>query len=443
MRYSFTRFIYTLFLYCLLPFALLKLWIRGKNNANYRKRWRERFGHIQFETRHLNTPALWIHTVSVGEFIAAKPLIDKLIASNKFLIIITSTTITGSERITQAYKLTHTDDNNNRLNIYHYYIPYDITSFISRFLNTINPSIAVFMETELWPNTLHALNKKNIHSILINARMSEKSAKGYARFNWLTRPMLSNLSSAAIQSTADATRLFSLGLKQKNAIITGNIKFDISITNTQHSQANAFRTNINALERYTWIAASTHAGEDGIILEAHGKLLQKQPDALLILVPRHPERFNAVTQLSSALFSTIRKTQLNGQTHLDSQVIIGDTMGEMMTLFGASDVAFVGGSLVQNGGHNTLEPAAWSLPILSGPSCYNFSQITQKLLDKKALTICENSDDIVNSLQLFSYKEKRSQTGHNALLIMQENKGALEKIYSMIISHKINNLQLH
>ncbi|PKM25430.1 MAG: 3-deoxy-D-manno-octulosonic acid transferase, partial [Gammaproteobacteria bacterium HGW-Gammaproteobacteria-12] len=361
------RLLYTLLLHLALPLIALRLALRARKAPAYARRINERFS--------LGLPAMkpggiWVHAVSVGESIAAAPMIRALQARYPDLpITVTCMTPTGSERIQALFGES----------VQHCYLPYDLPWAAARFLDRAQPRLAVVMETELWPNHIHQCARRGIPVALANARLSERSARGYARFAKLTAPMLAELSLIAVQTQTEAQRFLDLGARPGCVEVTGSIKFDLKIDAELLQRADALRQHWQATTRPVWIAASTHAGEDEIILAAHRQLLGKHPDALLILVPRHPERFNSVSELCLGQDLTTRRRSTGEAVQAGDQVLLGDTMGELLFLYALADIAFVGGSLVANGGHNLLEPAALGKPVLSGPHLFNFLEIAAQL----------------------------------------------------------------
>ncbi len=419
------RLIYTCIFYLFLPFILLRLLWRSIAAPAYAKRWAERFGF--FPALNTSKKVIWLHTVSVGEFLAALPLIRRLLADEQIQLVITTTTPTGSERV----QATLGDA------VVHVYAPYDLPDVVARFLQHIKPDMYLIMETELWPNALAACAKRNIPAILINARLSEKSARGYARFSSLSSSMLQDLHLALIQNSVDAARFVGLGLPEANVRITGNIKFDLSLSDELREKAAELKQQISAAgEKLIWIAASTHQSEDEIILDAFAQVRQqlgaRAKQFILILVPRHPERFERVGQLCAARgFNTQRRSR--GQLSSDMDILLGDTMGELMLMFGASDMAFVGGSLVPNGGHNFIEPAAWGLPLLSGPHLFNFAEVSQLLQDAGALTLASDASALAKTLMaLIADETLRNEQGKKALQVALDNRGALDKTLTLI-----------
>ena len=411
------RLLYTLLLHLALPLIALRLALRARKAPAYARRINERFS--------LGLPAMkpggiWVHAVSVGESIAAAPMIRALQARHPELpITVTCMTPTGSERIQALFGES----------VQHCYLPYDLPWAAARFLDRVQPRLAVVMETELWPNHIHQCAKRNIPVALANARLSERSARGYARFGKLTAPMLGELSLIAVQTQTEAQRFLDLGARPGCVEVTGSIKFDLKIDAELLQRADALRQQWQATTRPVWIAASTHAGEDEIVLAAHRQLLKTQPDALLILVPRHPERFNSVHELCISERLTTRRRSTAEAVQASDQVLLGDTMGELLFLYALADIAFVGGSLVANGGHNLLEPAALGKPVLSGPHLFNFLEIAAQLREAGAMSEVENAmqlaDKVAALLNEPSEMQHMSQAG---LSVLKANQGALERL---------------
>ncbi len=411
------RSLYTLLLHLALPLIALRLYLRGRKAPAYRLRIAERFA---FQLPPLKPGGIWVHAVSVGESIAAAPMIRALRERHPELpITVTCMTPTGSERIRALF-----GDS-----VQHCYLPYDLPWAAARFLDRLQPKLAVIMETELWPNHIHQCAMRGIPTVLANARLSEKSARGYARFKGLTRPMLAEMSWIAAQTEAEAERFRQLGARPECVSVTGSIKFDLTIDPELQPRAQMLRSSWGAEKRPVWIAASTHAGEDEIILAAHRQLLVECPDSLLILVPRHPERFEAVHVLCQREgFSTVRRS--SGQPVGESdQVLLGDTMGELLFLYALADVAFVGGSLVPSGGHNLLEPAALGLPVLSGPHLFNFLDIAAQLREAGALKEVADASVLHEALQQLQADNAPHQRMVQAgLEVLKTNQGVLERL---------------
>jgi 3-deoxy-D-manno-octulosonic-acid transferase len=413
------RTLYTFLFHLGLPLIALRLWLRARKAPAYAQRIGERFAR---DLPPMQRGGIWVHAVSVGESIAAAPMIRALLTRYPQLpITITCMTPTGSERIQSMFA--------NEPRVQHCYLPYDFGWAAGRFLDHIQPKIGVIMETELWPNHIHQCAKRGIPTVLANARLSERSARGYARFAKLTRPMLAEMSLIAVQTETEAQRFRDLGARPECVTVTGSIKFDLTIDPQLLERAAAQREEWQAVQRPVWIAASTHAGEDDVVLSAHRSLLANHPDALLILVPRHPERFNSVFELSQQQgFNSVRRSTaqpVTGQT----SVLVGDTMGELLFLYALADIAFVGGSLVPNGGHNLLEPAALDKPVLSGPHLFNFLEIAAMLRNAGALEEVSDAAELAAAVQRLIEQPGTAKTMADAgLAVMLANQGALQKL---------------
>jgi 3-deoxy-D-manno-octulosonic-acid transferase len=424
-RRSVTRFFYTLIFYFAVPVICLRLLWRSLAAPAYADRWAERFG--IFPAPNFNwrdgRKVVWVHAVSVGEVIAALPLIREL-QKNVFLqLVVTTTTPTGSERVCAAL-----GDS-----VFHVYVPYDLPDAIARFLRRVKPSLLLIIETELWPNIIAACQQQNIPSLLVNGRLSEKSARGYQRWSSITKPMLNNLTLALIQHKNDAARFGTLGLPLDKIVVTGNIKFDLELSDELRERAAHLKEHWSQNgKKIVFIAASTHQGEDEIILDAFLQLKKTFDNLVLVIVPRHPERFVSVGALcESKGFSVARRSTGSAPEH--SNIIIGDTMGELLLMYGASDIAFVGGSLVPNGGHNFIEPAAWRLPLISGPHVFNFADIALLLQNEGALTLVNSSAELCEQVGVLILNDaEKNRRGLAAFTVANSNRGALQKTLDVI-----------
>ncbi|WPN57506.1 MULTISPECIES: lipid IV(A) 3-deoxy-D-manno-octulosonic acid transferase [unclassified Pseudomonas] len=413
------RTLYTVLFYLGLPLVAIRLWLRARKAPAYARRIGERFS---LALPVMKPDGLWVHAVSVGESIAAAPMIRALLQRYPTLpITVTCMTPTGSERIQALFA--------DEPRIQHCYLPYDLPCAAKRFLDRARPKLAVIMETELWPNHIHQCAKRGIPVALANARLSERSAKGYGRFPELTRPMLAEMSLFAVQTEAEAQRFRDLGARPETVEVTGSIKFDLTIDPQLLQRAAELRGQWQAQERPVWIAASTHEGEDEVVLAAHRRLLASHPDALLILVPRHPERFNPVFELCRQQgFATVRRSTGEPVT-AGTSVLLGDTMGELLFLYALADSAFVGGSLVPNGGHNLLEPAALAKPVLSGPHLFNFLEIAAQLRSAGALAEVDDAESLALAVQrLFELPRDAQRMAEAGLKVMRTNQGALQRL---------------
>jgi 3-deoxy-D-manno-octulosonic-acid transferase len=409
------RFLYSLILIIALPFVLLRWLWRSRYVKGYRQRLSERFGFIPAIPQQTKT--IWLHAVSVGETIAATPLINALLQRYpQYELIITTTTPTASAQVTKDF----------HDKVKHYYLPYDMPSAVKRFLRRTHPTLAIIMETELWPNLLYYTHHNGISILLANARLSERSLQGYQRISKLTQQMLSQITCVAAQSKADGERFMQLGLDPTKLLMAGNIKFDLLLPSSLLQEGQALRAAWGA--RPTLIAASTHETEESIILDAFAQIRQQYADAFLILVPRHPDRFAKVARLCQSANYRIAKRSLKEIPTADTDILLGDTMGELRLLYAASDIAFVGGSFVTVGGHNLIEPAALHLPILSGNHLHNFVAISKLLTDANALIVVNDANHLATQiLQLLADKTQRDAMGERAYQVSADNTGALER----------------
>ena len=415
------QIIYTLLLYLIQPFVWLKLLWRSRKAPAYRQRWLERYG---FCKNKVKPNGILVHAVSVGETIAAIPLIKALQQKYPQLpITVTAMTPTGSERVKTLLKDS----------VSHVYLPYDLPGAIKRFLKTTKPKIVIIMETELWPNLISQCYKQKIPLIIANARLSERSAARYGKLGKAVKQLFSKISMVAAQNQHDGERFVSLGLPTDHLAITGSIKFDINLSNEQRQKINQLKQQWQ-LNRPVLIAASTHSGEDEIILTAFKKLLLKHANLLLILVPRHPERFKTVEKLISDNGFNYLKRSTNQIPTEQTQIVLGDTMGELVELYAMADIAFVGGSLVKQGGHNPLEPALHHIAIITGEYFFNFQVICEQLIEAQGMIVCTNSaDDLYSSIDcLLNDNSSRNQLGENAYLVLKQNQGALSRLLTVI-----------
>lgn len=350
------RLLYICLSYLLQPFILLLMWYKGRKQPAYRKRLWERYG-VYDETEKPKAKGVIIHAASVGEVIAATPLIKEIGKKYPNLpLIVTTVTPTGSERVNAAFGNS----------VSHFYLPYDLPDAVERFLNFVDPKLMIVIETELWPNLIRKVNLRNIPFIIANARLSPRSARRYGWVRQSIKDMLNQISLIMAQDEVSKERYLALGYKAEKMVNTGNLKFDLEITSELRQSVLETKTALNLNERPIWIAGSTHEGEEKLILDTHKLLLQDYPNLVLILVPRHPERFSIVELLIEKSELNYVKRSLNQPLDSNTQVLLGDTMGEMMLLYGMSNIAFVGGSLVKHGGHNPLEPIAFNIPVISG-----------------------------------------------------------------------------
>ncbi|KZY85966.1 MULTISPECIES: lipid IV(A) 3-deoxy-D-manno-octulosonic acid transferase [unclassified Oleiphilus] len=410
------RLVYTILFALCMPFVYLKLLWRGFKAPEYKARKMERFGF--FNAPKLNR-SIWVHAVSVGEVLAAEPIIREI--QRRFPnrdIVITSMTPTSSEQIRKRFGS----------DVFHVYAPYDIPFMVKAFLRRVKPECLIIMETELWPNMIHQVMRRNCPVVIANARLSERSAKGYRRLKPAIGWMLNDLSLVLCQYENDASRFESLDIAKEKIFVTGSVKFDTNVEDSHVKKAAHLSANLPAKPKI-WVAASTHEGEDELVLKVHERLRQRFPDALLVLVPRHPERFESAFQQSNKQgFNTARRSEFE-KIPSDAEVFVVDTMGELMDFYATAQVAVIGGSFTEIGGHNPIEPGALGLPILIGPHYFNFEAICHQLVEAKGMEIVADELALLESLgMLFSNPERAQEMGQNALQKVEASKGAVKRV---------------
>ena len=414
------RLIYTLLIYVAAPIAFVVTAWRGLRDPLYRDRLSERFG---FSAVKSSRPSLWVHAVSVGEVQAAAALIRSL--RQRYPdepLIVTTATPTGAARVQALFGGT----------VLHRYLPYDLPGAVRRFLDQVQPRIAVVMETEVWPNLYRECGRRRIPIVLASARLSEKSVRRFRRIAGLFRDALNQDLVIGAQTALDAERFLLVGAAPARTHVTGNIKFDLQVPPDIEAKGQALRAAQFA-DRLVWVAGSTHEGEEALVLQAQRLVLATRPDALLILVPRHPNRFERVQQwLSTQGMSHVQRST-GAQITAATQVLLGDTLGELLLFYAAADVAFVGGSFVPIGGHNLLEPAALARPILTGPHNFNAPDVAQLLFDSKgALQVISPQALAQALLDLGSDAARRTQIGRAAREVVERNRGALTRVEGLI-----------
>jgi len=440
-----SRFLYNLLYYVLTPLLFLRVIIKHYKSSEYKNerqplRLNERLGLFsapEFNIKpELNTvpggttAPVWIHTVSVGEFIAALPLITKIQQEFPHLsLVITCTTTTGSAQIHKVFI-----EQINSAQVFHVYLPYDLPGSVNRFLHKVKPCVGIIMETEIWPNLFAAAKSRSVPLYLLNARMSARSAKGYQRFARLTEQTLRMLSGIAAQDSLDANRLLELGALNETLQVTGSIKFDIKVSDQAVQQGKQLRQQLGWEFNKVFIAASTHQGEDEMLLEMYQNLRLNHPELVMLIVPRHPERFQQVFQmLETSGLNVLKRTETEKNINAGIDILLGDTMGEMMNYFACSDLVFMGGTLVPTGGHNIIEPAALGLSIVYGPYMFNFHAINELFLEYEAALQAQGSEQLKKLLhQLLTDDERCRIMGEKAKQLVEQNAGALDKMFVMI-----------
>ncbi|OGS99444.1 MAG: 3-deoxy-D-manno-octulosonic acid transferase [Gallionellales bacterium RIFCSPLOWO2_12_FULL_59_22] len=415
------RFFYTLALWLLLPYIFLRLLWRARKQPEYLHHIGERFG---FYSAQSDKPIIWLHTVSVGETRAAQSLVERLRTTYPdHRILLTHTTPTGRAASEQLYG----DD------VLRAYLPYDYPFAVNRFLRHFRPRLGILMETEIWFNLIHACDENNVPLLLLNARLSEKSARGYARFARLTRDALGELAAVAAQTADDAARLSSLGAK--NVAVTGNLKFDIAPPPALLDLGRRWRERFGAA-RKVFLAASTRDGEEALLLDA----LQQVhiPGLLLVIVPRHPQRFAEVAALLERRGIAFRRRSELGQDGViapEIGVVLGDSMGEMFAYYAAADLAFVGGSLVPCGGQNLIEACAAGAPVLIGPHTYNFADATRLAVEAGAAIQVQDGGELAAELQrLLDNTDALHEMQRRCAGFVEANRGATARSLQIVAS---------
>jgi 3-deoxy-D-manno-octulosonic-acid transferase len=415
------RLLYSALFYALIPFILGRLTWRGRKLPSYRERWRERFALYYDLPPESNL--VWFHAVSVGEAEAAFPIIRSFRARfPAFRLLVTCTTPTGSARIQAVL-----GDS-----VQHVYLPYDLPDCVARFLNHFRPALGVVMETEIWPNLYQQCKARGIPLTIVNGRLSEKSARGYRRLRGLTAESLSSLALVAAQTAADAKRYRSLGADPAKVRVAGNVKFDLEFSEALREEALRLRAALFG-GRPVWIAGSTHPGEEDQILAAQAHISAALPETLLVLAPRHPERAGEIAGLCTKRGLMARRRTENLPCDHATAVFLLDSLGELRLFYGASDVAFVGGSLVPRGGHNLLEPAAAGVPVFYGPRTFNFAEIARRLGQSGGgLEVHDAAELAEQVIRLLQDPGKRLDIGSKGRAFVDANRGAVERVTNLL-----------
>lgn len=393
------------------------LW-RSRKEPLYRQRWKERWGRLAI---HERSPVVWFHTVSVGEFVAAIPLIHEV--RRRFpdrALLITCVTLAGSQRIQQELSAFGTS-------VYHSYLSFDLPWCWRRWCSSMNLERCIILETELWPNLYRALYQRNIPVAIANARLSESSLRAYQWMGGLMKSMGEQVHRVAAQTPEFANRFIRAGWPSEKIKVLGNLKFDQVVSEKKRDEGQQLRQYLGT-DRWVWIAASTHEAEENIIFAVHRRLLKTHPTAVLLLVPRHPDRFTSVYEAVSRHFSTVRRTEGDVPFEAHHSVFLGNTLGELELFYAAADVAFVGGSLAKVGGHNALEAAGLGLPILMGPHTFNCNDVVEILENVGACVRVFDEESLWNALNRWvSHPEERHGAGKAGYDCVQQHKGVVSR----------------
>ncbi|HWS40968.1 MAG TPA: lipid IV(A) 3-deoxy-D-manno-octulosonic acid transferase [Arenimonas sp.] len=414
--YSYTiisRLFYAGLWCCALPLYLLYFLYRSLRQADYRKHLSERF---VFASKNVQAP-IWLHAASLGEVKAAAPLLAELQLSHPEIAILISCQTPAGRKAAQALPLS------NKVVVY---LPFDMAIFTRRFFRIYKPSVALIFETEIWPNLFLSARQAGVPLLMINARITERSVRRYAKLGTLIAQALKLPNAIVCQTQADADRLIEAGALPEVVSVSGNIKWDIGQQLAKNDEALYQRHPV-------WIAASTHELEEQFVIEMHRKVLQQWPAALLLWAPRHPERFDSVYLSAVKSGLNIQRRSQHTLPNQDCQVFLIDTLGELVQFLSGANVVFVGGSLQNIGGHNVLEPASLGLPVIVGPHTQNFAEVIENL--KQAGALLQVADAVqlqTELLDLLCNPERANRMGQNALHCVMQNKGALQKTKALI-----------
>lgn len=412
------RHIYTFFLYCLSPWIVLRLYWKGRSLPAYRQRILERFSRGNTTATHTD---IWIHAVSLGEVVAATPLIELCLAKH-WHVLVTTMTPTGSQHVIKQFGE----------RVHHQYLPYDLPGPLRRFFSRYQPRLGLIMETELWPNLIHYAKSKQVPLLLMNARISQEAFRSYARIRYLLKPMLLQFTAILTQSAEDTERFLALGGSSALVRTFGNMKFDVKIPTTNSLRAQQLKASWG-LTRPVLIAASTHDKEEELLLSGLATLQKTMPGVLLLLAPRHPERFHSVYRLCQQ--EGFKTALCSEDLTLDTttQVAILDCLGELLHFYAISDYAFVGGSFVPVGGHNVLEPIALKIPVFCGPYLHNTKGITNPLRKIQAIQVIQNPDELTVALvHLHQHSELKQQMIQRATSILESNQGIIQRYFQEV-----------
>ncbi|WP_410210964.1 lipid IV(A) 3-deoxy-D-manno-octulosonic acid transferase [Aquirhabdus sp.] len=417
-------FWYTLLLAIITPLYRLRVFLRSRHEADYQPEIQQRFGPLQPAT--LKNP-VWIHAVSVGETNAAQPIIEYLLGLG-LPVLVTNTTRTGAARVRTLFASPIA-----KQQLEQHFLPVDTAQLMRDFVEIHQPRALLMIETEIWPNLLAVLEQRHIPSILINARLSERSAKGYGRFPSLVTPMLKRLTLIAAQDQDTALRFIALGADADHVVVTGSLKFDLSAPESALGLAQEIKTAWHLEGRPVIFAASTHEPEEKLVLEQFKILHAEFPNALLIIAPRHPERFDRAADLIAEQgFQYARRSRAES-VDAQTSVFLADSMGEMWTWYSLAQIAFVGGSFSETGGHNPLEAASLGVPVVMGPHTFNFAQIVDQFKQAGALIQIERPEDLAPIWREWLLHENlRLDAAHAASHVMSANRGALQRQLNLV-----------
>ena len=419
---SVVRRIYSALFFISLPVVFFRLLYKSRKNPAYRRRWGERLGLVSASTS--DQWCVWVHAVSVGETIASQPVVRLLLQRSNVRVVFTTTTPTGSDQVVRLYGNS----------VEHFYMPYDLAGCMRRFVRRLRVNAVLIVETEVWPNLLFVAKQNRLPVFLINARMAESSAARYARFSTFSSSVFSSFTRVFARHENDVQRFRALGVPRESCVVMGNIKFDIQVPASVVQYGRVLREQL--LDRPVWVAASTHEGEECVLLKVHQRVLQCVPDALLILVPRHPERFDSVAELVQYQQLPLQRRSDDRSIESHSSVFLLDAMGELLPYYAACNVVFMGGTWVPVGGHNFLEPAALAKPMISGKFLHHFQELSGQLVDVGALEVVSEFEALVASvIEHLKNPSWSQQRGLAAQQLLQRSRGASQRIVEAVFEY--------
>jgi 3-deoxy-D-manno-octulosonic-acid transferase len=414
------RYLYSFILYLMLPWVLLRLWLKGRRVPGYRCNWKERFGIVDVG---FVQPVVWFHAVSVGEVRAAEPLVHAVLKHYPELsVMMTTTTPTGRATAQQLF--------GSRVTCR--FLPYDLPASVRRFLDLVKPLVGIILETEIWPNLYHQLEQSGIPLLLVNARLSQKSLQGYLKMRALSRAAVLSIRHIAVQSEQDAQSFKRLGARAKQLSVMGNLKYEMQLPDDFPERTRTLKEKLGT-ERYIWVAGSTHEGEDTQLLAAHRRILETRAGALLVIAPRHPERAAAISTLCRKSGFDSRLYSETASLADDVQVLIVDTLGELVYFYGVALAVFVGGSLVPAGGHNPIEAIRAGTPIVTGQNIDNFEGVYQDMIHCGAARMIETENALADQVCVwFSDAEQRKIDVEAGLSLVEKSRGALQHCLQLL-----------
>lgn len=413
------RFLYSLLISLLSPLFVLRLFVKSVNEPGYRRQWWRRFALGMPSRMRSGDGLIWVHAVSVGELLAVAPLVERMLQEwPDKAVLITNTTPTGSEQTQKLFgdRVEHT------------WFPFDTPLVTGAFLRHWSPQLVVMVETEIWPNVMASAREQGIPVALVNARLSARSARGYARLGDFTRETLKGFSLIAAQSKSDDRRFRRIGAEPDAMQVVGSIKFDIDLA-ARRGQLEVIKSELGSdiQSRPLWAAASTHPGEEQLIIDAYQALTQRGIATRLLLAPRHPNRTADIIKLLEKAGLSYQRRSEQVAVNIETDVLIIDTLGELSAFLGLADAAFIGGSLVPRGGHNPIEAAAWGCAVITGPHVINFATIVRDMERGGAIRVVVDQQELADRLASVWEGGKQDSDAKRAQTFIETRRGATRR----------------